>query len=531
MEFGNNMENGAWIKRISPRLTPPSLKDNTADVDRLVKGIKKGLGDEEVSVDFALIKGLTPSLRKYDYEVSAALFQEHNCWHLIDVFSAQGGNGIYGLALDLGSSTLVLRLMDLENGGIMDETSFHNPQIEIGADILTRIHFAAQDGGLIKLQGILIGRLNEEISKLAEKNGIGSEYIVGMSVAGNTTMTHLFLGLDPYWICREPYIPVVNSPGLLKSRDLGIKINPGAPILISPNVGSNFGGDLIAGILASGMTHQRETAFLVDVGTNAEVVIGNRDWLMACAGAAGPALEGGVASMGMMAGPGVIDHVLIDPANSEFEIRIIKDDGSIEAPQGQKPVGICGSGLIDLAAQLFLAGMIDLRGKFVAERCGDRLVDMDGISHLIVVPPEDSATGQALTLSQTDIDGLIRSKAAMYTILTTIANTVNISLKEISRFYVAGTFGPYINPQSAITIGMIPDLPLETYVSLGNTSLNGAGMALLRADAKDELFQIRDQITYLELNVNQEFMNLFSAAKFIPHTDRSLFPSVKTGNF
>ena len=531
METKENRASGAWIKRISPQLSPPSLKDNTADVDRLIKGIKKGLGGEEVSVDFAQIRGVTRSLRQFDYEVSAALFQEHNCWHLIDVFSAQGGGNIYGLAIDLGSSTLVLRLMDLENGEISDETSFHNPQIEIGADILTRIHFAAQEGGLSKLQDILIGKLNEEINKLTKKNGIGSESIVGMSVAGNTTMTHLFLGLDPHWICREPYIPVVNSPGLLKSRDLGIKINPGAPILISPNVGSYFGGDLIAGILASGMTHQRETAFLVDVGTNAEVVIGNRDWLMACAGAAGPALEGGVASMGMMAGPGVIDRVVIDPATREFEIRSIPDAGSIKAPQGQKLVGICGSGLIDLTAQLFLAEMIDLRGKFVAEKCGDRLIEIDGIRHLIVVPSKDSGTDQALTLSQTDIDGLIRSKAAMYTILTTISNTVNISLRDISRFYVAGTFGSYINPQSAITIGMIPDLPLETYVSLGNTSLNGASMALLETNAKDELFQIRDQITYLELNVNQEFMNLFSAAKFIPHTDRSLFPSAKTGNF
>ena len=205
------MENGAWIKRISPRLSPPSLKDNTADVDRLVKGMKKRLGDEEVCVGFSQIKEVTRALRKYNYEVGAALFLEHNRWHLIDVFSAQAGDNLYGLALDLGSSTLVLRLVDLENGETRDETSFHNPQIELGADILTRIHFAAQDGGLIKLQDILIEKLNEEISKLAEKNGIGLEHIVGMSVAGNTTMTHLFLGLDPYWICREPYIPVVNN--------------------------------------------------------------------------------------------------------------------------------------------------------------------------------------------------------------------------------------------------------------------------------------------------------------------------------
>jgi uncharacterized 2Fe-2S/4Fe-4S cluster protein (DUF4445 family) len=229
-------------------------------------------------------------------------------------------------------------------------------------------------------------------------------------------------------------------------------------------------------------------------------------------------LEGGVANMGMMAGPGVIDKVVIDPVTCEFRIRTI---------EGMPPIGICGSGLIDLAAQLFLAGMIDVRGKFVVGKCKDRLIEMDGITHLVVVSPGDSGTGRSLTLSQTDIDGLIRSKAAMYTILTTIANTLNISLKEIKRFYVAGTFGSYIDPQSAITLGMIPDLPIETYVSLGNTSIKGASMALVSTRDREEIFRIRDQITYLELNVNQEFMNLFSAARFIPHTDRSLFPSVK----
>jgi len=208
---------------------------------------------------------------------------------------------------------------------------------------------------------------------------------------------------------------------------------------------------------------------------------------------------------------------------------MIQDETS-DALQEKGPVGICGSGLIDLAAQLFVAGMIDLRGKFVKEACGDRLIEQDGTRHLIVVSPENSGTGGALTLSQTDIDGLMRSKAAMYTILTTIANTVNISFKEIGRFYVAGTFGSYIDPRSAITIGMIPDLPLETFISLGNTSLEGAAMALVGTDEKESLFEIRDRITYLELNVNQEFMNLFSAAKFIPHTDRSLFPSVAVGD-
>jgi len=511
-------KNNEWIKTIVPQMDPPSLKDNTADVDRLIKGIKKGIHNEEVGVDFSVIKKLPHILRECNYEVNAVLVKNPKEWHLIDIVSTQNNSRIYALAVDLGSSTVVVRLLDLLSQEIKDETSFHNPQIKIGADILTRIHYTTREGGLEELQGLVIGRLNQEIRYLAEKHGIGQRSVVAVALAGNTTMTHLFLGLDPYGICREPYIPVINRPGFIKSSELSLAINPEAPVLVFPNVGSYFGGDLIAGILASGMTHKTEVCFLIDVGTNAEVVIGNCDWLMACAGAAGPALEGGVAGMGMMAGPGVIDHVIVEPDTLEFEFRTIED---------LPPVGICGSGLIDLVAQLFLAGMIDLRAKYVRSRCGERLLEIDGINHLIVVSGEESGTGRALTLSQPDIDALIRSKAAMYTILTTISNTVNIPLKEIERFYVAGTFGTYIDPRSAITIGMIPDRPIETYVPLGNTSLEGATKVLLSYEAKEEIYRIRDQITYIELNVNQEFMNLFSAAKFLPHTDRSLFPSVK----
>jgi uncharacterized 2Fe-2S/4Fe-4S cluster protein (DUF4445 family) len=339
-----------------------------------------------------------------------------------------------------------------------------------------------------------------------------------MSVAGNTTMTHLLLGLNPYGLCREPYIPVINKPALIEANKLGLNIHPKAPVLICPNVGSYFGGDLIAGILALGMTDQEDVSILIDVGTNTEVVLGNREWLMACAGAAGPALEGGVASMGMMAGPGVIDKIVIEPESDEFRIRTIGNNA---------PLGICGSGLIDLVAQLFLAGMIDMRGRFVEGRCGKRLSSIEGMRHLVVVASEDSADGNDLTISQSDIDALLRSKAAMYTILTTITQMIHLSMKDIRHFYISGTFGSFIDPKSAITLGMLPDLPMKTYQPAGNTSLSGAELALRSEEARDEIFRIRDRVTYIELNVNQDFMNLFSAARFIPHTERSLFPSVK----
>ncbi len=512
-----DMEKDRWIVKVSPEMATPSLKDNRGDVDRLLEGLRKVLDGDEVAVDFMMAKRIPTTLREHGYEVQAVLYKGTYSWHLVELFPLAFETPIFGLAVDLGTSTVVIRLLDLTTGEIKDETSFLNPQVKVGQDILTRIHFASEEKGLAKLQVSLIEKLNEEIAQLAQKNNIGTVSFVGMSVSGNTVMTHLFLGLDPFWICREPYIPAMNRPGLIKATELGLAVNPQSPVMVIPNVGSYFGGDLISGILASGMTQQDETSILVDVGTNAEVVLGNREWLMGCAGAAGPALEGGVARMGMMAGPGVIDKVTADPATGEFRIRTLGN---------KSPVGICGSGLIDLVAQLFLAGMIDLRGKYVESKCGKRLKEVDGVNHFVLVFPQDSGTGSELTLSQPDIDALIRSKAAMYTILTTITRMINVSLKDIKNFYIAGTFGSYIDPRSAITLGMLPDLALETYKPLGNTSLAGAGQTLLSAAAREEVYRIRDRVTYIELNVNQEFMNLFSAAKFIPHTDRSLFPSV-----
>jgi uncharacterized 2Fe-2S/4Fe-4S cluster protein (DUF4445 family) len=516
--FGRPDKEEGWIRCIPLRLTPPSLKDNTADADRLIKGLEKVLQGQPVKVGLRAAKRIPHLLREYGYAVHSVLYLEEGAWNLIDIQPASKEPQVYGLAVDLGTTTLVLRLVNLMNGQILGEVSFRNPQTEIGLDILTRIHFAGLEGGLSKLQVLVIETLNNEIESLAKRNNLPSDALMGIAVAGNTTMTHLFLGLDPYWICREPYIPAINKIPLFKASELGIRIHPDAPALVFPNVGSYFGGDLIAGILASGMACQESLSILVDIGTNAEIVLGNKDWLMACAGAAGPALEGGVASIGMMAGPGVIDKVTIDRGSGDFLVRTM----------GNRPaVGICGSGLIDLVAQLFLARMIDIQGKFIPENCGKRLKDLQGIKSYVLVPAQESATGEDLALSQTDIDALLRSKAAMFTILTTITGMANVSMSDFKDFFIAGTFGAYVNPESAITIGMVPDLPRKAYKPLGNTSLSGATMALLSSRASDEIQSIRNRVTYIELNVNQEFMNLFSAAKFIPHTDLSLFPSVR----
>ena len=506
----------SWVKVIS--LNPPSLKDNTADADRLIAALKADLQTDHVDVDLDLLKKLPELLRKWDYRARCIVFKDRRRWLLTGITDAADTGPIAGLAVDLGTTRVVLRMVDLVTGDTLAESAFDNPQDIIGPDILARIHYAEQDGGLDRLNELIVSGLNRAIAELSASAQIDPQQIYMLAVAGNTTMTHLFLGLAPRWIIREPYIPVVNTPPVTTAQELGVNINPRARALIFPNIGSYFGGDLIAGILYSQIHKNDETAILVDVGTNAEVVLGNKNWLIACAGAAGPALEGGVTRMGMTAGPGVIDKISIDPETREFKIHTIAE---------KPPLGICGSGVIDLAAQLFLAGMIDIRGKFLPADSANRLKEIDDLQHLVVVSSDQSATGSDLTISQADVDSLIRSKAAMYTILETITTSVGMNLEDLKRFYVAGTFGSFIDPRSAITIGMLPDLPLACYKPLGNSSLGGAALALTSVDFLEEIDDIRDRITYLELNVNQEFMNRFSAAKFLPHTDATLFPSVK----
>ena len=511
-------EKNGWIRLYNISMSPPKLGDNTADVDRLVKCIQKSIGSNNITTPFSLVKKIPFFLREHNYKCNVVLYCTKESWKIIDIYPPGDCMHVYAVAIDLGSSTVVIRLLDIISGESLEEVSFTNPQHEIGSDILSRIHYASENNGITYLQEILIRDINREIKALQKRHNIKTAEIVGLAAAGNTAMTHFFLGLYPYWICREPYIPVINSPDILLPAEIGIDINPEAPVIVMPGAGSYLGGDVIAGVLASGIIKRSEVCLLVDVGTNAEVVLGNDEWLMACAGAAGPALEGGVAAIGMMAGPGAIDKVSIDRSSKEISFNTL---GRVP------PVGICGSGLIDLAAHLFLSGMIDLRGKFDENACSGKLIDIDGIKHFIVVRGSETEEGKDLYISQTDINALIRSKAAMYTILNTITGMANINISEIDRFYIAGTFGAYIDPVSAISLGMIPDLPLNRYVSVGNTSIEGVSMALVSSENLKEIYKIRDMITYIELNVNQEFMNNFSAAKFIPHTDRSLFPSVK----
>ncbi|MFO7752922.1 MAG: ASKHA domain-containing protein [Desulfobacteraceae bacterium] len=496
----------------------PSLENNTADVERLKHSLCKAFGISSILVPFEITRRLPSRLKEWNHDVKAAVFKGYDGWVLVGLKPGTSDAPFFGAAADIGTTRVVLRLVNLETGKAPVENGFDNPQAEAGPDILSRIHYSGNAKGLEKLQTMIIRVVNEQIADLCRQAGAVPDDICIMSAAGNTSMTHLFLGIESAGIIREPYVPCVNSPDLVEARKIGIEISETGQVFMFPNVGSYFGGDLVAGILHSGLDRMERTSIMVDVGTNAEVVVGNSEMMIACAGAAGPALEGGISDIGMTAAPGVIDRVKYDTDTGELSFHTIED---------QPAAGICGSGMIDLAAALFLGGFIDIRGKLDQERCGERLVEKDGVNHFILADSADSATEDSILISQVDLDLLTSSKAAMYTILEVIVcNTAALSFEDLDRFFVAGTFGSFIDPKSAISIGMLPDIPVDRFSVLGNSSLYGAEKVLAEPESVDRVARIRNNITYIELNVNQEFMNMFSGAKFYPHTDRSRFPSV-----
>lgn len=504
------------VQAVEVKASLPSLSDNTADLDRLKRSVRQATGQEFVTCPLPDMAGAAENFRAGGFKGAVVLRDIGSGLEIIEVF-AHMPQKLPGMALDLGTTHLEACLVDLLSGEEMSRVSREHTQAELGADILTRIHYAERNAGLAQLQRATFSDINFMAADLADRAGFEPGNIMALGIAGNTAMTHLLLGLNPYHMCREPYIPVANSVDIFRARDLGLGISPGSPVWVAPNVGSYFGGDLLAGIVACDLDLGDEPCMLVDVGTNAEVVLGGRDWLLACAGAAGPALEGGVARMGMRAGPGAIDKVSIDPDSKSLEHSTIG---------GEPALGICGSGLIDLAAQMYLAGMIDTRGKFRPESMQDRFVKDEHNPSFIVVQGAQTGHGQPVTVRQSDVNALIRSKAAMYAVLSTLLQQVGLSFADLGRINVAGAFGRHIDPEKAVVLGMLPDLPLEVYQPVGNTSLKGAVRAITDYDFRQRIMDAARRVTYIELNVNQEFMHRFSGARFIPHSDVSLFPSV-----
>lgn len=504
------------VKSIPIEAAPASLQDNRGDLDRLKQTLARKLNNKVILTPFARLTTVSQRFRQAGFKGAAIVNDLTQHWELVD-FCAEPQPRLTAIALDLGTTHLEANLLDLTSGKILAAANEENSQISYGTDILSRLHFADKNNGLETLHNAVINCTNKLVAKLAKQAKIKSGQIRALTVAGNNAMIHFFLKLNPYHLCREPYIPVVNSPDPCRASELKLTIHPAAVVWVLPGISSYFGGDLVAGILASNLEQQETTSMLIDVGTNAEVVIGNREWLIACAGAAGPALEGGVSKIGMRAQQGAIEHVRIDPSTNVLTYSTI---GNIA------PVGLCGSGMIDLVANLYLTRIIDIRGKFRPQYTEKRLVADKGDWKYIVVHAAETTNNKMIAINQVDLDGLIRSKAAMYAILTTLINQIGLSFDALQQIYVAGAFGKHIDPRQAITIGMLPDLPINRYKAIGNSSLAGARQILLDRQVRIRCQELAKKITYIELNVNQEFMILFSGCRFIPHTDHTLFPNV-----
>ncbi len=503
------------LKRLHLKLPFPALGDNRSHEKRLRDELTSIVSTRPF-IPLEVLQRLPECLYAANYNVQVALIKAECGWQVASCIPRDKNASFLGLAIDLGSTSVVFYLINFLTGEIITTASYENPQRAHGEDILERIIFATQ-GGLKTLQEEVIQLINKAIDDFSKEYSFSKEDLYYISIAGNTTMCHFLMALDPSHICKEPYIPTTNRFDLISANELGIKINPNGLIYVLPNVGSYFGGDLIAGILASRMAEREEISMLVDVGTNAEVVLGNKDWLVACAGAAGPALEGGILSCGMRAQEGAIERVKIDPKTLSVEYKVIGN---------ARPKGICGSGIIDLLSAMFEAGLVDQTGKLIPNRDPKRMKKMNDEWAYVLADEDETSTGKPIYISQSDIKNLIRSKGAMYTILNVVIQSVGIDFSDIDSFYVAGAFGNYIDPQKAITIGMLPDIPIERFVGLGNSAGKGAIRALLEKDSRKKMEEICDKITYLEMNVRGDFMNQLTGALFLPHTDLSRFPTV-----
>ncbi|HEY6000866.1 MAG TPA: ASKHA domain-containing protein [bacterium] len=506
-------------QRLFVELPPPTLEDNIGDLERLRRELARAHGVGEFAVDHACLAQLARRLRQADWKVTATLTRggDGEGPRLIALDPGDRSGKHYGLAIDIGTTTVWAELVDLASRETLGRESEYNSQISLGDDIISRIVASMKKDGLARLQSLVAGTINTLVDRLLEKTGVERDDIVYAVAAGNTTMVHLFFGIESRYIREEPYIPTVNFPPALPAAALGLRLAPGARVLCVPGRASYVGGDITAGLLAAGVYRSDKLTLYIDIGTNGEMALGNREWLLSCACSAGPAFEGGSVKHGMRAVLGAIEIVRIDPDTLEPMIVTI----------GQKKAkGICGSGLIDAVAELFLTGVINERGKFNMELAHPRLRTVDGIAEYLLVPGEQSGTGADIAITEADLDNLIRTKGAIYAGIMTLLGQMEMPVEAIEQVYIAGGFGRYLELDQAITIGLLPEFPEEKVKYVGNGSLLGAHLVLLSRAARETAGEIARGMTYLELSTNPGFMDNYVSALFLPHTDQHAFPSV-----
>ena len=503
------------VKKVYLELPPPTIDDNISDLERLNRELHRlGLRDMLFSHDF--VSTMSKTLREGNWKVILSYVKNGSTLEAIALQSPKKGIRRYGIAVDIGTTTVVVYLVDLGNGQVIDIGSTYNSQIRYGDDVITRIVYATEkEENLQELRNAVVSDINDIIRSIKQRHQIQEREIESAVIAGNTTMCHLFWGLDPQYIKEDPYIPAFNFYPLWWAGTARLEIEHQSPVYTLPSVGSYVGGDIVAGVLASKMHRNAEVSMLLDIGTNGEIAIGNNEWIVTAACSAGPCFEGSTIRNGMRATEGAIEGIEIDPTNGFHpNLQVI---GSTE------PVGICGSGMIDALSEMFLKGMITRKGRFKTDLDTDRIRSGEEGREYIL----HRGKNKDIVLTECDIGNLIRAKAAIYAGVSLLIKQVGLTLKDIQKVYISGGFGNYLDIKKAILMGMLPDMAEERFEYLGNTSVMGAYLCLLSDRLRKEAEAVASKMTYVELSVSSSFMEEYVSALFLPHTDLSRFPSVQ----
>ena len=514
------------IRRCALSLTPPSMNDQMDDWSRLQFALRQQAGVSEAQASLAMLRRIGGTLREGEWRVTAILDSARwDCAgcsaRLIDLKPGHPPDDapLWGVAIDVGTTTVTLWLVDLLSGEVRAQVAEYNGQISRGEDVISRIIYASKsDGGADELRVLVLGTIGELLNGACKRARADPSNVVKATLSGNSSMVHLLLGIPAESIRLMPFVTSVNHVPTLLAREVGLGINPEATVDCLPGVASYVGADISAGVLSSGLDDTEKTTLFLDIGTNGETVLGSSEWLVTCACSAGPAFEGAGVLHGMRATEGAIEEVWIDGETYEPSYRVIG---------GVKPRGVCGSALISLLAELFLTGVIDKGGHVNTRLDTARVREGDHGPEYVIAWAGETETERDLVITDVDIDNLLRAKAAIYAGFTVLAESVGIPLEATEQVLIGGAFGKYINVEKAIQIGLLPDMPWERFHFLGNTSVKGAYLALLDSNLRARIRDIASRMTYIELSADNTFYEAFTSALFLPHTDVSRFPTVE----
>jgi uncharacterized 2Fe-2S/4Fe-4S cluster protein (DUF4445 family) len=524
MNFEELKEKGLFVapvEKICLELPEPTAQDNLPDITRLISYLNLKHDEHRLEADLSVIRKIPDVIREDDFKITATLIRpvrNVGKTRIINIESGDTTAQSYTIAMDIGTTTIYGQVIDLNSGAVLAEQGEFNGQISYGEDVISRIVFAEKPGGLEKLNRIVIKTINQIIKRIVKRSGVDPEGISTITLAGNTTMTQLLLKVNPRFIRRSPYVPAATLYPPIKAIDLGMELGEHVRALVYPAVSSYVGGDVVAGVMGSGIYRTEALTLYLDVGTNAEIVIGNKDWLACAACSAGPAFEGGGLKFGMRAAKGAIEDFSLDPVILEPMIITI---GNV------RPRGICGSGLITMVATMFEMGIINNLGKFDRDLDTPRIRENNGVYEYVLAWKDETQIDRDVVLTEIDIENLIRAKGAIYSGCMTLLTEVGMSIQDIEHIILAGGFGSYVDLEKAMTIGLLPEMDPDKVTFIGNGSLMGARMSSLTNRIRKDVVEVTKKMTNFELSDTPSYMDNYVAALFLPHTDINQFPKLK----